>query len=171
MNNIFIPAVNDKDGKIIDVQIFKDNKQNEGLVITGLIDQEFEDSIYLSISILKRYGFKIPKFLHIHFPNYNYKKVGISVSAGVFMTLYCFLKNIKLKRKYMITGEIDLFGNIYSIGVLKQKYKLFKDSNFDYFIIPYGNKFDIDRNDNSVRAVKNIAELLNNIKEIENEIK
>lgn len=62
MNNIFIPAVNDKDGKIIDVQIFKDDKQNEGLVITGLIDQEFEDSIYLSISILKRYGFKISKF-------------------------------------------------------------------------------------------------------------
>lgn len=87
------------------------------------------------------------------------------------MTLYCFIKNIKLKRKYMITGEIDLFGNIYSIGVLKQKYKLFKDSNFDYFIIPYGNKFDIDKNDNSVRVVKNIAELLNNIKEIENEIK
>lgn len=171
MNNIFIPAVNNDDVKIIDIQIFKEEKQNKGLIITGLIDEEFEDSICLSISILKKLNIDIPPFLHIHFPDYNYIKSGISVSLGMFLTLYCFLKNIDLKKKYMITGEIDLFGNIYSIGAIEQKYNMFKKLNLDYFIIPYGNIIDLDKDNYKIKGIKTINDLIVILEELENEIK
>lgn len=170
MNNIFIPSVSATDGKTIEVQILKDNN-SDNLIITGLIDEEIEESVYLSLSNLKRLGFGIPKFLHIHFKDYNYRKAGISASLGIYLLLFSFINNMELKKTYMVTGEIDLFGNVYSIGGVKQKYSLFKNLDLDYFIVPYGNISDLNKTDVSIKSVSNLNELINIVEECENEIK
>lgn len=78
---------------------------------------------------------------------------------------------MELKKTYMVTGEIDLFGNVYSIGGVKQKYSLFKNLDLDYFIVPYGNISDLNKTDVSIKSVSNLNELINIVEECENEIK
>ena len=41
------------------------------------------------------------------------------------MCLYFLLKNIQLKYAYLVTGELDIYGNIHEIGGMKEKKNVF----------------------------------------------
>lgn len=169
-SGIFIPAINERDGKIIELQTFMSNNEYKDIVVTGLIDVEIEQSIYLTITILMDMGISLPNYLHIHFPDYTFIKSGISASLGIFLNCYIKLNNEIVSNSYLVTGEIDIYGNVWEVGGIIEKYELFKKSNIEYFIIPEKNLKQL-RNiklDNNVVAIKTVAELISKIGEIEN---
>ena len=104
MNNIYIPAIGNQDFIYIQPQIYSENEDYDNILVTGLIDNEIEQSIYISTTLLIKQKIKIPNFLHIHFPDYNYYKSGISASLGIYYSLLCHLSNRILKNSYLMTG-------------------------------------------------------------------
>lgn len=100
--------------------------------------------------------------MHIHFPDYNYFKGGISSSLAVFISIFCVLRNIKLKYSYVITGEIDIEGNLYEVGDIEKKIILFKKSGCNFFISSDKNKELYKGSDNmhSFSSVKEVIEFV-----------
>lgn len=162
--SIVIPGYGDSEGVLFFPQIFSCNREAESLLITGSIDQEIEQSVYLSVSICLEKKVTIPNYLHIHFPDYCYMKCGISASLGVFLNLYFYLQKKTLKKKYMATGEIDLDGSIYPVGLLKEKTELFRNSDIDYFFVPYQEEATEEDN---LFKVKTITEVITKIEQLE----
>lgn len=144
MEKILIPAVsNDLDVKKIGFQIYIEDTADSELVITGYYSQEFEQACYIAITNLRRMQIKIPNYIHIHFLNYDFLKVGISCSLAIFSLLYMKIKNINLKNKLLVTGEIDIEGNIYEVGVIDEKFIAFSnDNSIKYMVIPQDNKLN-----------------------------
>ncbi len=163
--NIFIPAIGKREGISFSPQIYVDASSDE-LIITGQIGSEIEQAVYIAMTLIRKQEIKIPKYMHVHFPHYEYEKVGISASLGIYYCLFACLTQKKLKKTYMMSGEIDIEGNVYGIGQINEKMKVFKKSNFDYFIIPYGNSNFVS---NNVIAIKNIFQLDKIISRLENE--
>ena len=157
MNNIYIPAIGNQDFIYIQPQIYSENEDYDNILVTGLIDNEIEQSIYIS---------------NIHFPDYNYYKSGISASLGIYYSLLCHLSNRILKNSYLMTGEIDIEGNIYEIGQFKEKMNAYMKSEFDYFIVPEQNVCHPNESSNVI-PVSNIYELdiVMSVLETNNEIK
>ena len=172
MNNIYIPAIGNQDFIYIQPQIYSENEDYDNILVTGLIDNEIEQSIYISTTLLIKQKIKIPNFLHTHFPDYNYYKSGISASLGIYYSLLCHLSNRILKNSYLMTGEIDIEGNIYEIGQFKEKMNAYMKSEFDYFIVPEQNVCHPNESSNVI-PVSNIYELdiVMSVLETNNEIK
>ena len=162
--NVFIPGIGENESIYFNPQIYKSNDGPDELIITGQIESEIEQSVYISLTLIRKQGIKIPTYLHIHFPHYEYDKTGISASLGIFFQLFTSITNKRLKKKYIMTGEIDIEGNIYGIGQIKEKIDVFKQNDFDYMIIPYENKNFAEKN---IIAVQNIYELNEIIKLLE----
>ena len=123
MNNIYIPAIGNQDFIYIQPQIYSENEDYDNILVTGLIDNEIEQSIYISTTLLIKQKIKIPNFLHIHFPDYNYYKSGISASLGIYYSLLCHLSNRILKNIFIIEDlwekiscKIFLFTSAFTIG-------------------------------------------------------
>lgn len=147
--NIYIPAIGENEGIIISPQIFACETYMDNVIISGNIDSEIEEAVFLSITLLLKMGITIPRYLHIHFNDYNYNKRGISASLGIFFALFTAIRKVKYKFKYMMTGEIDILGNIYEIGQIEEKIKLFLRSDCDYMFVPL-------RNDGKIYSHKNV---------------
>ena len=94
-------------------------------IVTGAIDSDMEQAVYISVTCLRQFHIYMPSYIHIHFPDYSIIKSGISSSVGIFMCLYFLLKNIQLKYAYLVTGELDIYGNIHEIGGMKEKKNVF----------------------------------------------
>lgn len=169
MNELKFPGIGDVDGKLFGVQVNIYDDDEERIITTGLIDSEIEQAIYISITNLRRIsGFRLC-YIHIHFPDYNCLKSGISSSLAIFVSLYIASQGIKLNKKYVLTGEIDLYGNIVGVGAIKEKTILFLKSNFDYFIVPQENFDEVNTiaSSRNVCAVSTLSEVIDCIKEIE----
>ena len=69
-----------------------------------------------------------------------------------------------MKGNLLITGEIDLLGNVLEIGGFENKidFYLRNKSTYDYFIIPDGNlhSSEIENESNKIIGSKNIKELI-----------
>lgn len=164
MEKIIIPAVSSEmDVKEIEFQIYCEDSLENELIITGLYGTDFEQACYIAITNLRRMNIKIPNYIHIHFLNYDFLKVGISCSLAIFSLLYIKIKKIDLKHNYLMTGEIDIEGNIHEIGVLNEKFDDFiKNNEIEYMIIPKTNKLNAMSN---IKYNKNVIGC-SNIKEV-----
>lgn len=164
MSEYFFPGVsNENEVELFNLQIYIDYKFNkEKLIITGLINEELIDGIYVSLTLLKKLGLIIPNYLHIHFPNYLNLKVGISSSLCIFLSLYEKIKKVNLfdNKKIIASGEIDLEGNVLEVGGIKEKIKIF-NSEYYTFLLSYDNEKDVE-NDliDKIYFLNNISELI-----------
>lgn len=127
-NNIIIPAVN-TDCIGITLQVYYEDSDIKDspkeFIVTGAIDSDMEQAVYIFATCLRQFHIYMPSYIHIHFPDYSIIKSGISSSVGIFMCLYFLLKNIQLKYAYLVTGELDIYGNIHEIGGMKEKKNVF----------------------------------------------
>ena len=160
----FIPAISEDDSTAFQIQVYGEMNDESSLIITGYIDIEIEQSVYISLTLLRKQNIVVPNFLHIHFPDYNYMKCGISASLGIYCSLYSELQNRRTTKKYLATGEIDLNGDIEEIGDINRKYALFKEGQFDFFIVPQkmlNKNFPFLLADSKVIGIQNIKEIDN----------
>ena len=118
---------------------------------------------------LKSWKIKIPNFIHIHFPDYNYLKAGISASLGIFFSIYSSILEITVTKSYLFTGEIDILGNISEVGGMEYKYKLFKKEKFDFFIVPTNVKKQIGKKNTEDSAIIGFNTLYDMCKFIKNQ--
>lgn len=145
---IDVPAISSKnDVQSFSVQtlLYKNNLSEN--IVTGLIDDSILEVVQLSLSILKYYYklFNIDKDLiynsniHVHFSNGSIYKEGTSCGLAVFLSiLFAFLeKDLSFyNQKFLLTGEIDLYGNILDVGAIDEKYLFFLKNEYDFFFIP-----------------------------------
>lgn len=169
--NIYIPAVGKKETIFIQPQIYATNCNMDNLFVTGAVDNEIEQSIYISLTLLIRQKIAIPSYMHIHFPGYGYYKSGVSASLGIYYSLYSYLTNMRLKHKYLMTGEIDIEGKVYGVGQIKEKEKAFNFSGCNYFIIPNENrKENLNERVYSVSDIYEVRNIINTL-ETRDEVK
>ena len=129
------------------------------LILTGSLGDVMKESAQIALGYIRsksvEYGIKDEYFkdydIQIHFPDGATPKDG--PSAGVTMTsaLYSLLTNKPLDRRYAMTGEITLRGNVTRIGGLKEKSLAAYRQGIKKVIIPKENEPDLEEIPASVR--------------------
>ncbi|MBP3610391.1 MAG: hypothetical protein J6J42_08665 [Lachnospiraceae bacterium] len=163
---IFFPAVNKKEGMIVEPQFYCNEHYENKKIITGLVDDEIIQSISIAYTLLLKENIEIPRYMHLHFPDYNYCVNGVSAALGIYFFLYFKIKNESLRNDYLMTGEVDLQGNILSVGMLKQKVNTFVSSKCNFFFIPR-NSIKMKNSVKGVIEVESIKDVLEWITRLE----
>tara|TARA_B110000238_G_C16131369_1_gene441595 strand:- start:2471 stop:3364 length:894 start_codon:yes stop_codon:yes gene_type:complete len=82
--------------------------------------------------------------VHIHCPDTSTPKDGPSAGAAITLGLVSLLTGIPVINTVALTGEIDLRGNINSIGGLGSKIEGGKNAGADLILYPISNSKDIE---------------------------
>ena len=125
-------------------------------------------------SILKdiKDGKKQPFGIHIHCPEAATPKDGPSAGAAITVAIVSLLTGIPVNNEVALTGEIDLNGNVHTIGGLELKIDGGKWAGVKKILIPEGNKQDLEiielknpsvLKDIEVVVVSNISEVIDNL--------
>jgi ATP-dependent Lon protease len=125
------------------------------LKLTGLLEKVMQESMHVAqtlswsltpdsrqIEIMndkKHFG------IHIHAGEGSISKDGPSGGAAITTVIYSLLNDLKIRRNFAITGEIDLNGNICEIGSLDLKIIGSIKSGITSFIFPTENIKDYDK--------------------------
>ncbi len=93
---------------------------------------------------------------------------GPSAGAAVAVISYALFENLSIREDAVITGSVDSYGNVGSVGGLYEKAKASVEIGADYFITPYTTIYEsltLDRVEErygiKVLEVKNIDEVIN----------
>lgn len=91
-------------------------------------------------------------------------------SAGAVLTVATIaaINNWTLNKNVMMTGMIGPDGTVGPVGGILEKIEVGAEENVDYFLIPYGQRYQIDENNNSIDAVEYGKNLGVNVVEVSN---
>jgi len=133
--------------------------------ITGLPKQSVVDSIKISkLLVSKMLKKKLPA-MHFHFAEGGIEKDGPSAGITIFSALYSCMINQPINSKIAMTGEIDVFGDVWPIGGVEQKIIAAQQAGCEITIIPEGNYHQLEEDEKlhkyhiKIVPVKNIQEL------------
>ena len=76
-----------------------------------------------------------------------------------YIALFLAINNFSIGRKILVTGEIDIKGNIYGVGGVLEKYKNYCDCGFDMFIIPKEGNNQLIKKSNNVFGFNTIEDV------------
>ena len=107
-------------------------------VALNLLTKKERNSIYKKLEETKYQG------IHIHCPEGGVPKDGPSAGTAITIALYSLLSNKKINRKFAITGEMNLRGDVTAIGGLDLKIIGGIAAGVTNFIYPLENKQDFD---------------------------
>ena len=148
------------------------------MVMTGSLGDVLKESIQVAMSavrlLLDAQGMDTSilknKDIHIHMADGATKKDGPSAGLALATALYSAFTNTILKGNVAMTGEISLRGDAMPIGGLRDKVLAAHREGITTVLIPYANRFDIQKipdyvlEDVNIITVKNLAEVLKYIK-------
>ena len=138
---IFVPAINEHgDVKEFQIQCLVKKSIFSEIKITGLVDESIVDVIRVLESILE---FDILQLktknqkIHFHLTDGSFIKEGTSIGLGLMLAyLHAIGRAVKLEGKVLVSGEIDLYGNVCEVGGIEKK---LKNGTFNYAIVPQSN--------------------------------
>lgn len=136
---IYIPAIGTKDVKAFEIQTVDIQNTKEEIIVTGNIDEIIIEGVSISLSLIRKNNLFKPRYMHIHYVDYDFLKEGSSAFFGTYLSIYMALNNIKTTKKILVTGELDIYGSVCQIGGMEEKYDFFTDNNYNYFFIPNSN--------------------------------
>ncbi len=130
------------------------------LKITGQLGDVMKESVAIAWSSLKKEaylrGLDLSYFdntsVHIHIPDGAVPKDGPSAGITLFTALWSMYRNIEMKEKMAMTGELTLTGRVSAIGGLKEKILAARRNGIKEIIIPDRNKNDLDKLDAEVKG-------------------
>lgn len=130
------------------------------LKITGQLGDVMKESVAIAWSSLKKEaylrGLDLSYFdntsVHIHIPDGAVPKDGPSAGITLFTSLWSMYRNIEMKEKMAMTGELTLTGRVSAIGGLKEKILAARRNGIKEIIIPARNKTDLDKLDDEVKG-------------------
>ena len=157
--SIYIPAVGAENLlDIFEVQCVFFEKGDYNIVVTGMVAQNIIETISVAFSVIKQMNIAgdimnivglEERDYHIHFTNGAIIKEGTSAGLGIVFSILQALYHSRKDHKFLVTGEIDLFGQIHEVGGIDLKMKLMKMNRLDKFIFPrsnLSNKLDLSLN-------------------------
>ena len=113
---------------------------------------------------------KFPHGFHIHTLDPGISKDGPSAGAAFTCAFISLILNKNIKSNISISGEIDLYGNIYKIGGLNSKLPAAKKLGINTVYISNENENDIKKINNklidktfNICIIKNIKDFIMNI--------
>ena len=104
--------------------------------------------------------------IHIHCPEGAVPKDGPSAGITLFTALWSMYREVSVKEKLAMTGELTLTGKVEAIGGLKEKILGARRNGIKEIIIPKANIRDLEKLDEEVKGdvvfhpVKDIQEVL-----------
>lgn len=129
------------------------NKGKGGLKLTGQMGDVMKESASIAWSWVRRYAttnrIKDVKWfethiVHLHIPEGATPKDGPSAGITMTVALASLLKNIPIKQRLAMTGELSLTGKVLPIGGLKEKTIAANRKGIKEIIIPAENIRDLD---------------------------
>jgi ATP-dependent Lon protease len=95
----------------------------------------------------KQFGIEEEKIgmfdLHIHVPAGAIPKDGPSAGVALFTAMYSAFKSVHIKKKFAMTGEIDLQGLVFPVGGIKEKVLAAKKAGIATVLVPEQNRHNI----------------------------
>ena len=123
------------------------------------------DSVKISKLLVRKMIKKKLPALHFHFAEGGVEKDGPSAGITIFSALYSCMTNKPIDSKIAMTGEVDVFGDVWAIGGVKQKLIAAEQAGCEKAFIPSDNYKQLvdDGNLNKynieIEPIKNIQEL------------
>ena len=116
----------------------------------GSVMKESSEIAYSYIESLTRKDESLKEFftenyIHLHVPAGAVPKDGPSAGITMALALYSLVKNIPVKNKLAMTGEITLTGKVLPIGGLREKVIAARRVGVYELIVPKDNKGDFER--------------------------
>ena len=151
---------------------------NQGKIMKESVKCAYNSAIYYlennnKINIKDIIKNKFPFGFHIHTLDPSISKDGPSAGAAFTCAFISLILNKKIKSNISISGEIDLYGNIYKIGGLNSKLNAAKKLGINIVYISEENEEDITniiKNNKTLfnktfnyKIIKNIKEFIMNI--------
>lgn len=144
------------------------------LKVTGQLGDVMKESVSIAWTTLKKEAwlrgldtdFFDSSTVHIHIPEGATPKDGPSAGITLFTSLWSMYRDMTIKPKLAMTGELTLTGKVMPIGGLKEKVLAARRNGIKEIIIPEKNKRDLDKLDQEVKGdvifhtVSNISEVI-----------
>lgn len=175
---IFLPAIGPLNNvKVFEIQTLAIKNGNFQVIVTGNALSNIEEEISVVFSLLRYYEdcFGIDDNLlkemdyHVHFSDMSLVKEGESSGVSIFISVICALKGWHSKYACLATGEIDLRGTILPIYEIEKKLQVDQET-YNYIIIPESCLNEELRKNKKVIGMKDIFDLFQFIKRVENEM-
>lgn len=143
-------------GVVLKIQVAK--TKNVGQIeTTGSLGEVMKESITIAKNLAIKHSevkdFLKENGLQIHAPAGAVPKDGPSAGITLFMAIYSAISEKMLKQEVAMTGEIDIFGRVTSVGGLREKISAAQRENIETVILSKQNEND-----------RGISELPNEIK-------
>ncbi len=130
------------------------------LKITGQLGDVMKESVSIAWSSVKHEAylrgldmtFFTKNSVHLHCPEGAVPKDGPSAGITLFCALWSMYRNIPVKEKLAMTGELTLTGKVEAIGGLKEKILGARRNSIKEIIIPEDNKRDLEKLDAEVKG-------------------
>lgn len=149
-------------GKVLQIQ-FRNQKGNGQVTLTGSLGEVMKESAMVARNLLRSRihtgaNEKLKDDFHFHAPKGATPKEGPSAGITFFVAGYSGLKNIAVKDSLAMTGEVDLKENILPIGGIPEKITGGAGEGIAEFILPEGNRPDVDNLPEDLAIKKMILE-------------
>ncbi len=145
------------------------------LTYTGSLGEIMQESIQIALTVVRSLSKKLKikenfynnKDIHVHVPEGSTPKDGPSAGITVCTSIISALTKNPVKSNIAMTGEITLYGQIISIGGLKEKLLAASRAGIKKVIIPYNNKKNLKEIPKNIIKklkiynIKNIKDVLN----------
>jgi ATP-dependent Lon protease len=99
----------------------------------------------LALKMVKDIEKKVEWGIHIHCPSGATPKDGPSAGVAITVALISLFTNLPIRNNIGVTGEIDLQGNVLTIGGLESKIDGAKTAGCDLVMCPYTNIEDLNK--------------------------
>lgn len=162
-------------GGILPIQVeWQESSSQWSMVCTGSLGKVMQESAKVAWSVALNIIPKSKRFspnikgnygIHIHVPEGSMPKDGSSGGCAFVVAMVSRLLNKEPLPNTAITGEIDIQGNVWTIGGLDQKLNGAKVAGLNKAIVPKQNKdmFINEINGVEIIGVENISEVLEEI--------
>ncbi len=130
------------------------------LKITGQLGDVMKESVSIAWSSVKHEaylrGLDMTFFqknsVHLHCPEGAVPKDGPSAGITLFCALWSMYRNLPVKEKLAMTGELTLTGRVDAIGGLREKILGARRNSIKEIIIPEDNRRDLEKLDDEVKG-------------------
>ena len=157
-----IPAINAEANSVI-FEVQSLFTQGTGTAcITGQVASNIHECVSVAWSIINHKYYDLKNLdVHVHFTDGSFYKVGTSCGLAVIISMLDSLGVIKTPyRNVLISGEIDLYGNVYGVGGVKEKTRDLNNKNIDLIILPKENYGETENNYSPIKYLENVDEFV-----------
>ena len=145
------------------------------LTLTGQLGDVMKESATAALTYVRAHAvdlgidseFNSNSDIHVHVPAGAIPKDGPSAGVSMVTSLVSLLRNIPVKQKVAMTGEITLRGNVLPIGGVKEKVTAAHRAGIKEIILPDLNRKDLEdvpthvAKDLTFHFAKEIGDVLN----------